>query len=81
MLTKVAKSNTFEEMLLILSTLFIKSINKKTKSGRKKYKIFLSNLKKNPRSGEIEIKYNIPINFDIENTPPIFKDSKFKAKK
>jgi hypothetical protein len=81
MLIKVATSKIFEEKLLIFSILFIKSINIKTKSGRKKYKIFLSNLKKEIELGRIEIKYNIPQNFEIENTPPMFNDSKFKTKK
>ena len=81
MLTEVVKSNIFEEKLLTLSKLIIKSNRRKIKSGRKKNKIFLSNKKKSFNLGKIEIKYNIPVNFDIENTPPIFKDSKFKLKK
>ena len=81
MLTEVVKSKIFDEKVLILIILFIKSINKKIKSGLKKNKIFLSNIKKSLKLGKIEIKYNIPVNFDIEKTPPIFKDSKFKLKK
>ena len=46
MLTEVVKSNIFEEKLLTLSKLIIKSNRKKIKSGRKKNKIFLSNKKK-----------------------------------